>query len=215
MSLLQHKPYLPDCPLLLLSCIICFHCSPVSLAVKTTPHIHAFLQQWVNCSWSAFPERPTPAQILIYRFTLSKTTHELLFIDAGPNTVVGLSKQAEGVSLDASKAVAALLPAYTQLLETLKGLGVPEVQFHEPILTTHRADALKGNFQSTYEQLSKAGLPIDLVTYYDDVGAAYPWVVQLPVQVLFLPLVNITRAEIHGFHFGMVLPHPSAFCSTD
>ena len=42
--------------------------------------------------------------------------------------MVGLSKQAEGVSLDASKAVAALLPAYTQLLETLKGLGVPEVQ---------------------------------------------------------------------------------------
>ena len=57
------------------------------------------------------------------------------------------------------------------------------MQVHEPILTTHRADALKANFQSTYEQLSKVGLPIDLVTYYDDVGAAYPWVVQLPVQV--------------------------------
>ena len=66
---------------------------------------------------TCLPRAPPPAP-----------TDRLLLIDAGPNTVVGLSKQAEGVSLDASKAVAALLPAYTQLLETLKGLGVPEVQ---------------------------------------------------------------------------------------
>ena len=62
---------------------------------------------------------------------------------AGPNTIVGLSKQPEGSSFNASKAVAALVPAYIDLLKALKELGVPEVQVHEPILTTHVADSLK------------------------------------------------------------------------
>lgn len=97
--------------------------------------------------------------------------------------MVGLSKQPEGAPFDASKVVNALVPAYVDLLKTLKDMGVPEVQIHEPILTTHRADALKSNFQSSFAELSKAGLAIDLVTYYDDVGVTYPWVVQLPVEV--------------------------------
>ena len=97
--------------------------------------------------------------------------------------MVGLSKQPEGASFDSSKAVAALVPAYLDLLKKLKELGVPEVQIHEPILTTHRADALKSTFQSSFAELSKAGIDIDLVTYYDDVGATYQWVVELPVQV--------------------------------
>jgi 5-methyltetrahydropteroyltriglutamate--homocysteine methyltransferase len=128
---------------------------------------------------------------------------KVVFTDAGPNTIVGLSKQAEGVSFDASKAVAALVPAYSHLLQSLKDLGVPEVQMHEPILTTHRADSLKANFSSTYAELSKAGLPIDLVTYYDDVGAAYPWLVQLPVQVCPspLPLFNPAIAVLIPFMF--------------
>lgn len=106
-----------------------------------------------------------------------------LTFPAGPNTMVGLSKQPEGVDLNSAAVVSALVPAYTDLLEKLKALGVPEVQIHEPILTTHRADALKGNFESSFAELNKVGLPIDLVTYYDDVGAAFPWVITLPVQV--------------------------------
>lgn len=102
---------------------------------------------------------------------------------AGPNTIVGLSKQPEGASFDASKIVAALTPAYVDLLKTLKSLGVPEIQIHEPILATLFADSLKADFTATYKELAQVGLPIDLVTYYDDVGAAYPWVVALPVQV--------------------------------
>ena len=111
--------------------------------------------------------------------------------------MVGLSKQPEGTTIDASKAVAALVPAYVELLTTLKGLGVPEVQIHEPILTTHRADALKANFTSSFTELSKVGLAIDLVTYYDDVGASYPWVVTLPVQVCCSPLAGFYIACHH------------------
>jgi len=125
----------------------------------------------------------------------------------GPNTIVGLSKQAEGVTLDASKAIASLLPAYTQLLQTLKGLGVPEVQIHEPILTTHRADSLKANFSSTYAELAKAGLAIDLVTYYDDIGAAYPWVVQLPVQAISLDFLGVPGSEVASKTADLIEKH--------
>lgn len=102
---------------------------------------------------------------------------------AGPNTIVGLSKQQEGVSFNASKAVQNLLPAYVDLLKSLKNLGVPEVQIHEPILTTHTADKLQSDFEATYKEFSKIGLPIDLVTYYDDIGSTFSWVTKLPVQV--------------------------------
>ena len=106
-----------------------------------------------------------------------------IFLCAGPNTLVGLSKQPEGASLNASKLVASLLPAYVELLEQLKGLGVPEVQIHEPILTVHKADKLQSNFEKIYAEFAKIGLAIDLVTYYDDIGSTFSWVTKLPVQV--------------------------------
>ena len=124
-------------------------------------------------------------------------------MDAGPNTLVGLSKQPEGSSFDAATAVAALVPAYTQLLTELKSLGVPEVQIHEPILTTHRADALQSNFKSSFAELSKVGLPIDLVTYYDDVGAAYPWVITLPVQVTTYFIPSLIKLFSHCNHASL------------
>lgn len=119
---------------------------------------------------------------------------------------MGLSKQTEGASFNASKAVAALVPAYTQLLHSLKGLGVPEVQIHEPVLTTHKANTLKADFESSFSQLAAVGLPIDLVTYYDDVGVAYPWVVQLPVQVRCTccsPLGNHYQRHAPGTEFQL------------
>ena len=112
----------------------------------------------------------------------SSQNHHLIY-SAGPNTIVGLSKQPEGTSLDASKVVASLLPAYIDLLKQLKDLGVPEVQIHEPILTVHKADQLQLNFETTCAEFAKIGLAIDLVTYYDDIGTTFSWVTKLPVQV--------------------------------
>lgn len=84
---------------------------------------------------------------------------------AGPNTLVGLSKPADASSpFDHDSAIKALLPAYTELLTQLKALGVPEVQLHEPILTTSDAAKLKAEFESTYSELSKVGVPINLVS---------------------------------------------------
>ena len=84
---------------------------------------------------------------------------------AGPNTLVGLAKPADASApFDHDAAIKALLPAYTQLLTELKGMGVPEAQLHEPILATTDAAKLKAEFTSSYGELSKVGLPINLVS---------------------------------------------------
>lgn len=62
-------------------------------------------------------------------------------------------------------------------------LGVPEVQVQEPVLTLPHAASLEADFKKTFEALSVVGVPLHLVTMYDDIGDAYSWVVQLPVQV--------------------------------
>ena len=85
---------------------------------------------------------------------------------AGPNTLVGLAKPADASApFDHDAAIKALLPAYTQLLTELKGMGVPEAQLHEPILATTDAAKLKAEFTSSYGELSKVGLPINLVSF--------------------------------------------------
>lgn len=63
-------------------------------------------------------------------------------------------------------------------------LGVPEVQVHEPVLTLSHAAGLKDDFQKTFDAFASAGVRINLVTAYDDIGDAYEWAIKLPVQVL-------------------------------
>ena len=60
---------------------------------------------------------------------------------------------------------------------------MPEVQIQEPVLTLSHAAGLEADFRKTFEALAAAGVPLHLVTMYDDIGDAYPWAVQLPVQV--------------------------------
>lgn len=95
--------------------------------------------------------------------------------NSGPNTLVGLAKK-DGIST--TDMVKRLLPAYSQVLKELKSLGVPEVQIHEPILTVADAAELESDFNLTFAEFEKSGLYINLVTYYDDIGSAYPWVIK-------------------------------------
>ncbi len=131
----------------------------------------------------------------------------------GPNTLVGLAKPAEGTGdLDRSAAVAALVPHYAAVLKELKALGVPEVQVHEPILASEKAGDLRSDFEASYAALAAVGLPINLVTAYDDIGEAYSWAVNLPVAAISLDFLgvpgsahkNATAAlvEKHGFPAG-------------
>ena len=130
----------------------------------------------------------------------------------GPNTLAGLAKPVEGATLDKSAAVAALVPHYEAVLKELKALGVPEVQMHEPILTHQAAGALRADFEASYEKLAAVGVPLNLVTYYDDIGDAYSWAVQLPVAAVSLDFLGVPGSahknatasliEAHGFPAG-------------
>ena len=104
----------------------------------------------------------------------------------GPVTLLRLAR----VQGSFSDVLAALLPLYQDLLGQLKGLGVQEVQMHEPALVLGDAQKHRQHYSSTYETLAQAGLPINLVTFFDDLGAAYPWVAALPVDTLTLDFTH-------------------------
>ncbi|KAK9811094.1 hypothetical protein WJX73_002072 [Symbiochloris irregularis] len=109
----------------------------------------------------------------------------------GPITLVSTAK---ATKLDVGAVVSSLVPEYVQLLKQLKELGVPEVQVHEPILVAPEGPELQKVFESTFAEFSKAGVPINLVTYFDDVGETYPWVVKLPVAAVSLDFLGVPGA---------------------
>ena len=44
------------------------------------------------------------------------------------------------------------------------------MQIHEPILTRDEGATLEADFGACYAELAGAGVPINLVVYYDDVS---------------------------------------------
>jgi 5-methyltetrahydropteroyltriglutamate--homocysteine methyltransferase len=103
-----------------------------------------------------------------------------------------------------------LLPLYSELLMQLKAMGVLAVQLHEPILVTSAATDLQAAVTTTYQQLAQVGLPIHLVTYFDDLGETYPWVIELPVTSISLDFTrgrNLELLQRYGFpaskHLGV------------
>jgi 5-methyltetrahydropteroyltriglutamate--homocysteine methyltransferase len=97
----------------------------------------------------------------------------------GPVTYAALARLSGGVT--AEEVVRVLTPAYRRLLEELKAVGVGEVQMHEPALVLGGAEKLREQFKAAYEVLAGAGVPLHVVTYFDDVPAGVlDWVVRLP-----------------------------------
>ncbi len=116
----------------------------------------------------------------------------------GPLTLLRLSR----LEVNLEQAVSDLCDRYLVLLSELKNLGVVEVQLHEPALVLGDADNFKEIYQSTYDLLSRVGLPIHQVTYFDDLGSAYPWVMELPVAGISLDFTrghNLALLKQHGF----------------
>ena len=68
-----------------------------------------------------------------------------------------------------------------------------QVQIHEPILVAPEGPELRSIFEATFADFSKVNISINLVTYYDDVGEAYPWVVKLPVS---FPIKQQSLSEV-------------------
>ncbi len=127
-------------------------------------------------------------------------------IVVGPVTLLRLARLE--ADADFTTWLAALLPLYAQLLAELKALGVPEVQMHEPALVLSAAADLRPHFETAYAALAQAGVPLNLVTYFDDLGATYPWVTRLPVAALSLDFTrgdNLALLREHGWPADKVL----------
>lgn len=116
----------------------------------------------------------------------------------GPITFLRLSR----LQIELEQAASYLVERYTVLLNELKNLGVAQVQIHEPALVLGDAGSFKSLYESIYPVLAAVGVPIHLVTYFDDLGETYPWVVQLPVAAISLDLTrgrNLDWLQREGF----------------
>ncbi|PSO50440.1 MAG: 5-methyltetrahydropteroyltriglutamate--homocysteine S-methyltransferase [Cyanobacteria bacterium SW_9_44_58] len=116
----------------------------------------------------------------------------------GPVTLLRLSR----LETDWETAMPQLRDRYVELLQELKKLGVAEVQLHEPALAFGDASNFRNTYELTYQTLAAVDVPINLATYFDDLGEAYPWVIQLPVSVISLDFTrgkNFELLEHHGF----------------
>jgi 5-methyltetrahydropteroyltriglutamate--homocysteine methyltransferase len=116
-----------------------------------------------------------------------------------PVTLLRLSRLS---GVDLGTLISLLLPLYRSLLTELKVLGIAEVQLHEPALVFGDAPSLKEHFQTVYTELAEVGLDINLVTYFDDLGETYPWVMELPVAAISLDFTrghNLDLIQQHGF----------------
>lgn len=69
-------------------------------------------------------------------------------------------------------------------------MQVPEVQLHEPSLCLSAAVEDQAACELAYKTLSGSGVPINLVTYYDDIAEVYSWVVKLPVAAISLDFIG-------------------------
>ncbi|MEO8892049.1 MAG: 5-methyltetrahydropteroyltriglutamate--homocysteine S-methyltransferase, partial [Coleofasciculaceae cyanobacterium] len=115
-----------------------------------------------------------------------------------PVTLLKLSRL-EG---DLAEHLDRLLPLYCDLLTQLKAMGISAVQLHEPILVTSEAIDLQDAVTRTYQQLAQTDLPIHLITYFDDLGKTYPWVMELPVAGISLDFTrgrNLELLQRYGF----------------
>lgn len=104
----------------------------------------------------------------------------------GPVTYLRLAR----LSQDFETALNALLPVYSQLLGQLKALGVVEVQLHEPALVLADGHKLAGHVETAYRAFADIGLPINLVTTFDDLGEGFDAALAFPVQILTLDMTN-------------------------
>jgi len=87
-----------------------------------------------------------------------------------------------------------LIPVYTNLLKELQGLGVTEVQIHEPVLVNDDATLLP-LFKKTYPSIFSAGGPaINMVSFFEDIGVEnYKWL--MSVDEISIVSLDFTRGE--------------------
>lgn len=142
----------------------------------------------------------------------------------GPVSVVLLAKctSADGSSSatpsdDAAWVAAwvkALVPAYEAALAAFAQAGAKEVQLAEPALATDRGASAAGRaaYELAYSALgaaaSKAGLVLDLVAQYDDLGeAGFKLATSLPVGALTLDFCGVPGAASPNGTLALIRAH--------
>ncbi|ROU04884.1 5-methyltetrahydropteroyltriglutamate--homocysteine S-methyltransferase [Lysobacter enzymogenes] len=107
----------------------------------------------------------------------------------GPVTLLKLGKRSDGG--DPRELLDALLPAYAELLATLKAAGAQWVQIDEPALALDLDDADRAAYRRAFDALAQADSPQRLLaTYFGALGDNAALAAQLPVQALHLDLVR-------------------------
>jgi len=111
----------------------------------------------------------------------------------GPLTFLRLAR----LKIETREALSRLLPAYLELIRRIRDLGssISEVQLHEPALALPQADEDRSLYELAYGQLARAGLPIQLITYFDDLGESFAWASRLPAAGIGL---DFTRGDNLG-----------------
>ncbi|PZP85226.1 MAG: 5-methyltetrahydropteroyltriglutamate--homocysteine S-methyltransferase [Azospirillum brasilense] len=82
----------------------------------------------------------------------------------GPVSYLSLGKSRDGS--DALALLPKLLPVYAQLLAQFKEAGAEWVQIDEPFLALDLSDAQKTAYKAAFAELNKAGLKLQLTTYF-------------------------------------------------
>lgn len=107
----------------------------------------------------------------------------------GPVSFLKLAKTVDGS--DPLALLAKLLPAYAELLQTLKGAGAEWVQLDEPWLALDVDAATRQAYQEAYVFLSKQQKPNLLVaTYFNALAGNLALAAALPVEGLHVDLVR-------------------------
>ena len=66
---------------------------------------------------------------------------------------------------------------------------------------------LQASVTESVTELTKVGLPINLVTYYDDIGETYSWVVKLPVQAVTLDFAGVPGSAVPCATLDLIQKH--------
>nr|CCA17494.1 unnamed protein product [Albugo laibachii Nc14] len=130
----------------------------------------------------------------------------------GPLTYLSLGKF-DGVTFD--KLFEEILPLYKQLFDSLRELGVKNVQIHEPSLVSNAAEKLVKYIPRVYGSENENGIidhstiSVNLVTYFEEVHPdVYQWFLRSKVAAISLDFTrgdNLLIVRKFGFADGKCL----------
>jgi 5-methyltetrahydropteroyltriglutamate--homocysteine methyltransferase len=119
--------------------------------------------------------------------------HESKVVLIGPLTLLFLGKiknNSQGKLSHKLDLLHKIIPAYQQVLKTLKAQGVKWVQIDEPILGLQLDEQWIKAFEPTYHALTQDAPSILLSTYFESVSDYSPLLHRLPVSGVHLDLVR-------------------------